>query len=391
LSIKQFFSTLWKTLYKQPRNRLKEERFLKTRLAFVDSIKLHTQTFDKEILVIRTDDIGDYILFRNSLELLKKAWPDYKVTLIGHALWQPIAESWDKNFVDEFIWLQKGRFMKDEAYSQQFLKSIATKKPEIIIAPSYSRNTFIDGVIAQLIPAKQKYCWQRNDRELRHWLRKYCDAPFTHALPIPNGLHEFDLNKQFMQQVSGQKLQYNKAFINPQLLPDIEGLPQKYVVLFPGAAAKRKRWDTKNFAQVADYITQKHSVTCLVCGSKGEGVLANEIIKYAKNGESIIDFTGKTDLLQLATVINGCQLIITNDTSAAHYAAALDKNTIALLNGNSYGRFFPYPIKFYPNIKAIYPSTILNPVHDWAGMEDIDKIKVVDIENEVDVFLKNSI
>jgi ADP-heptose:LPS heptosyltransferase len=387
MSIKQFFSTLWKTLYKNRRNRIKEERFLKQRLAFVAGNRKEVNQYDKEILIIRTDDIGDYILFRNSLELVKKAWPDYKITLIGHALWQPIAGSWDKDFVDEFIWLQKGRFMKDEAYAQQFLQSIAIKKPEIIIAPSYSRNTFIDGVIAALIPAKEKYCWQRSDKEIRLWLRNYCDAPFTQTFPIPAGLHEFDLNKQFMEQITGLKLQYDRAFINPQLLPIVEGLPYKYVVLFPGAAAKRKRWDTKNFAHVADYITHKYSVKCLVCGSKGEGELAVEIIKHAKNSELIIDYTGKTDLLQLATVINGCELIITNDTSAAHYAAALGKNTIALLNGNSYGRFFPYPDKSHPNIKAIYPSNLTTPPHDWVGMENIDKIKVDLVEKEIEGFL----
>jgi ADP-heptose:LPS heptosyltransferase len=88
-------------------------------------------------------------------------------------------------------------------------------------------------------------------------------------------------------------------------------------------------------------------------------------------------------------VINGCELIITNDTSAAHYAAALGKNTIALLNANSYGRFCPYPERFHPNIKAVYPFTVSSPPHDWAGMEDIDKIKVDSVEKEVDGFLAN--
>lgn len=388
MSVKVFFSNLWKTVYKNLRNRLKEERFLKKRLAFADSIKQQPTAFDKEIIIIRTDDIGDYILFRNSLELLRKAKPEYKITLIGHVLWQPIAEGWDNDFVDEFIWLQKGRFLKDEDYAQLFLTEISNRKPELLLAPSYSRSTFIDGVITRLLPAKEKYCWQRDDREVRQWLRNYCDADFTHTKLILDGLHEFDLNTRFVEWVTGQSTEYNKPVIDPKKLLPTSGLPSQYAVLFAGAAAKRKRWGTEKFAQVADYINTTYGLPCVVCGATSDGELAAEIISNAKNKSSIINYTGKTDLLQLATVLNGSQLIITNDTSAAHYAAALGKNTIALLNGNSYGRFFPYPAAFHPNIKAIYPTAVTNPPYDWAGMGDIQSISTTTVIKGVDLFLR---
>lgn len=386
--MKQFFSQLWKTLYKNPRNRWKEERLLKSRLAFVDSIKQPATHFDNEILILRTDDIGDFILFRNSLEILRKAYPDYKITLLGHQLWKPIAENWDSKFVDEFIWLDKAKFQKDENHTQSFLKSISTKKPELLLAPSYSRNTFIDGVITHLIPAKQKWAWQRNDKETRLWLRMYCDAPFTDTISIPDGLHEFDLNIAFIEKITQQETSLVKPSIPKDELPKVEGLPQRYVVLFPGAAAKRKRWNTNNFAKIADYIIENYQLACVICGSKGDAQFAKTILSNTQNKNSSIDFTGKTDLLQLATVISNCSLIITNDTSAAHYAAALDKKIIAVLNGNSYGRFFPYPKEYHPHIISIYSSSLPNPPHDWVGSADINKITVEQVLQEVDKQLK---
>jgi ADP-heptose:LPS heptosyltransferase len=388
MAVTVFFSKLWKTIYKNPRNRWKEERFLKQRLALVDSIKQTADSFDKEVFIIRTDDIGDYILFRNTLEVIRKAYPNYKITLLGHQLWKPIAESWDSDFVDEFIWLDKGRFLKDDNYAHSFLEQSVHKKPELLLAPSYSRSTFIDGVIAQLIPAQKKWCWQRNDKETRKWLRKYCDAPFTNTLPIPDGLHEFDLNKRFVEELIKQKIALEKPEIPKDKLPTIEGLPLNFVVLFPGAAAKRKRWSTNNFAQIADYIFSAYQLPLVICGSEGDKGLVVEIAQKSSNKEAIIDFTGKTDLIELATVINQCQLIISNDTSAAHYAAALGKNTIALLNGNSYGRFFPYPNN-HTNIIALYPSSITNPPHDWVGRGDINTIKVGAVAKEVDKLFKD--
>lgn len=383
-----FFSKLWKTIYKNPRNRWKEERFLKSRLAFVDDIRPTVRDFDNEILILRTDDIGDYILFRNTLEAVRRIYPDYKITLLGHQLWKPIAESWDNSFVDEFIWLDKGKFLKDDNYAHSFLEGLVHKKPELILAPSYSRSTFIDGVIAQLIPAQKKWCWQRNNREVRLWLRNYCDAPFTHTLPIPQGLHEFDLNKRFIEEVTQQKIALEKPEIPKSKLPAIEGLPENFIVLFPGAAAKRKRWSTHNFAQVADYIFTTYKLPSVICGSGSDTHLAAEILQKATRKEAIIDFTGKTDLVQLASVINQCQLIISNDTSAAHYAAALGKKTIALLNGNSYGRFFPYP-KQHTNIISVYPPSVTNPPFDWVGMGNINAIDVREVIEDVDKQFKH--
>lgn len=374
MDITVLFSKIWKTLYKQPRNRWKEERYLKNRLAFVDSIKQETTVFDKEILIIRTDDIGDYILFRNTIELIKKSYPNYKITLVGHKLWKDLGENWDIDFVDEFIWLDKSGFRKNEEYCNEFLKKLSSKIPEILIAPSYSRNPFIDDVIARLIPAQQKWAWQRSNTENKKWLRKYVDVAYTNVLSIPNGFHEFDLNKQFIENVCGQKMELQKPFIDASKLPDIQNLPSQYVILFPGAAAKQKRWSTNNFAAVADSIYELRQVKVVVCGSKTEEYLFDEIKRYATHPQNLINYTGKTDLLQLASVINNCQLIITNDTSAAHIAAALGKNTIALLNGNSYGRFFPYPKNLHNNITAIYPPQITNPPYDWVGMEDMNGI-----------------
>ena len=48
----------------------------------------------KHILLIRLDAIGDYILFRNFIEVLKRnpKYSDYKITLLGNIVWRELAE-----------------------------------------------------------------------------------------------------------------------------------------------------------------------------------------------------------------------------------------------------------------------------------------------------------
>ncbi len=58
---------------------------------------------NKSILIVRLDAIGDYILFRNYLEIIKNTFKNYRVILAGNITWKNIAEELDREFVDEFI------------------------------------------------------------------------------------------------------------------------------------------------------------------------------------------------------------------------------------------------------------------------------------------------
>ena len=46
---------------------------------------------DKTLLLIRLDDIGDYLLFRNQLRMYKRSprWQKHVVTLLGNVSWEP--------------------------------------------------------------------------------------------------------------------------------------------------------------------------------------------------------------------------------------------------------------------------------------------------------------
>ncbi|WP_431199785.1 hypothetical protein ACRQ5D_13095 [Mucilaginibacter sp. P25] len=59
------------------------------------------------ILIVRLDALGDYILFRNYIKCIKHApkFKSYKLTLLGNIAFKDIAEAYDKDVIDEFIWI----------------------------------------------------------------------------------------------------------------------------------------------------------------------------------------------------------------------------------------------------------------------------------------------
>jgi hypothetical protein len=85
-------------------------RFFKiVRLILADNIvsipKSASKIPSKELLIVKTDAIGDYILFRNLLPYIRnsKRFQGYKIVLLGNVIWKDLAEFYDKDFVDEFI------------------------------------------------------------------------------------------------------------------------------------------------------------------------------------------------------------------------------------------------------------------------------------------------
>ncbi len=57
------------------------------------------------MLLVRLDLIGDYILFRNFIEIIRKSqkYSNYRIVFCGNIIYRDLAESLEASFIDEFI------------------------------------------------------------------------------------------------------------------------------------------------------------------------------------------------------------------------------------------------------------------------------------------------
>ena len=69
---------------------------VQTKIRYVEQRKyiLVSETSSKELLIVNTDSIGDYILFRNFLKEIKNSekYKDYKIVLLGCEKYKDFAE-----------------------------------------------------------------------------------------------------------------------------------------------------------------------------------------------------------------------------------------------------------------------------------------------------------
>ena len=65
----------------------------------------------KNVLIVRLDAIGDYILWRNVLAFIRHsaAYRSSRITVLGNPAWRSLAEGFDAALADEWIWVENRR------------------------------------------------------------------------------------------------------------------------------------------------------------------------------------------------------------------------------------------------------------------------------------------
>jgi len=201
------------------------------------------------------------------------------------------------------------------------------------------------------------------------------DRWYTCLLPAtPEPLMELERNAELISHLSGQS--FNASL---PVLPVLTTLPadlkpaNDYFILFPGASKPGRRWPPAQFASVLEQLQQRYSWQPVICGTPAEIELCATVTQ--KTTASCLNLAGKTSLLELAELIRNARLLIGNETSAVHFAAAVSTPAVCILGGGHYGRFMPYPdhVEGFKPVPAIHEMSCFNcnwhcnQAHDPSG------------------------
>ena len=109
-------------------------------------------------------------------------------------------------------------------------------------------------------------------------------------------------------------------------LPSVGGLPERYVVVHPGADAPARAYPADRWAEVAGTLTAE-GWPVVVTGSAAERALTAAVA-----GSSALDLGGRLDVAGLAGVIAGADAIAVGNTGPAHLAAAVGTPVVSLFS-----------------------------------------------------------
>lgn len=346
----------------------------------------------KRALVVRLDEIGDYMLWRPVMRhlLTAKALEGKEITLCGNASWRSLYEQLDNGCFHRVIWIDKQRFKKDLRYRYRLLREIHRAGYDIVINPTFSRDKRHDDAVVLAAKGRQVYGMVANEENLRNYEKGYDTGMYHHLFRGPEeAVFELMRNRLFAEYVVGSKMDELVWQIKEGQLPPVSViLPKNYLVIFPGSRSAKRIWPAQYFAEVATYCQQQYDWEVVLCGGPADISYANTFKQLFRG--NVIDLTGATRLPELLTILKGAQWLITVDTGSVHLAAAVGCRVSGIFNGSQYGRFAPYPEELTQKIHAIYPKDIATELqnpgiirneytftvdipYDWVSPEQVIK------------------
>lgn len=306
------------------------------------------------VLILRTDNIGDFILWLNSARHIKENTLEPLVLICGRSVRQIAHHT---GFFSEIITFDDRRFLLNPFYRFRLLSHLRLRSYKRIVNPMYSRNYFVGDSFVRNISAGEKigygHDYEHTDTTLVRLLkdkrargglvdelRAKGDGFYTRIIePKKESVMELERNNDFTQAL------LNMRFENtlPELcfdLPDFDVPVKDYVVVFIGSSAVRKVWEEEKFARVMQGLNRD----VVVCGAESDKPVMEKLMKYLPEGFPFVNLVGKTSLLELFRVIEQACLVISNDTSAAHISALVKTPSVVIVPGTYGGRFYPYRV-----------------------------------------------
>ncbi|HKG68963.1 MAG TPA: glycosyltransferase family 9 protein [Segetibacter sp.] len=295
----------------------------------------------KNIIISRTDSIGDVVLTLPVATVLKESLPGIKIGFMGKSYTRPVIEACKS--VDTFI--NVNDFINGTV-------TILGEEPEAIL--------HVLPIPAIAIRAKKLKIPIRigTTNRIYHWI--LCNK-LVKLSRKKSTLHEAQLNLKLLKPL-GITRNFSLAEVgNSFALENIQALPEKFtsliqkdkynLILHPKSQGNGREWGLHNFIQLIKVLdTEKFKI--FISGVEKERELLKPILTEA--GEKVTDITGLMDLNQFISFIAACDGLIASGTGPLHIAAALGKDAFGI----------------YPPIKPIHPGR-------WAPLGPKAKIFVL--------------
>lgn len=273
----------------------------------------------KNIIVSRTDSIGDVMLTLPVCSWLKKQFEGCSIIFLGKGYTRPVVEAFKD--VDAFEdWATYDSLSKDEkvarfkalnaaviihVFPNKEIASVA-KKAKIPVRIGTSHRAY------NLLTCNHRVNFTRKNSDLH-------ESQLNFELLRPLGLNQVPSLEEVIEST---KVFQPKRFDLPEEFKDLMG----YTILHPKSQGSAREWPIEKYMDLANRIVLSGQKVVFT-GTEKEGLLFRDQIP---ENENILDSTGKLTLEQLMIFIGKADNLVACSTGPLHIAGFTGINTIGL-------------------------------------------------------------
>jgi len=279
-----------------------------------------------KILIIRLSSIGDVVMSLPTIKVIRDRFPSAYIAFAVEN--EPKEIVIDNPYLDEVIVLDfkkwKKNLLKINTWQEvlRAIKHIRAKKFDLSINLQLLLRSGLTAYLSS--PLRVGY---GERREFNHLLINYKvnQSNSSHTvdrfLNIAKYLGADTKSPEFIIPVPKE----DKEFVEQFLIDNNIG-NKPFIVISPGASKGYNIWPAENYAKLIDQLSK--GVKIVLVGSKKEFSLSERVSGLTKNKPIIT--TGKTNLKQLAYLLQRSALFIGNDSAPMHIAVAMKTKVVAI-------------------------------------------------------------
>jgi ADP-heptose:LPS heptosyltransferase len=304
----------------------------------------------ENLLIVRTDRIGDVVLSLPLAGIVKKHYPECKITFLVRNYTKELVLN--HPFIDNVIILEEEKGKISLSSNVKKVKSYNFNSC-IIVYPTFitSLIIFLSGIKNRIGTGYRWYSLLFNKKVYEH--RKYAER------------HELEFNINLLknigikEKISPSNIEFNlginkndkkkvfKTFAENGI--DIE---KPVLIIHPGSGGSSVDLPLDKLKEMIGLIESKTDFQIILTGSPNERNICEQLVL----NERVKNFAGEFNLTELTALIDISDLFISNSTGPIHIAAALKKHVIGFYpkilacSAKRWGPYLDNAVVFSPEI-----------------------------------------
>jgi ADP-heptose:LPS heptosyltransferase len=269
------------------------------------------------IIISRTDSIGDVVLTLPVAAVLKKNFPEMKIAFMGRPYTKPVIEACE--YVDEFI--DATDFLNNKI-------TVAGESPQAII------HVFPAAAIATRAKHLRIPLRIGTTNRLYHWFT--CNE-LVKLSRKNSSLHEaqlnlallkpFGINENFSLQKISELIGMNKIETLNENFASLISVEKYNLIIHPKSQGSGREWPLENFIELIKMLDIKR-FNIFISGTEKEYAALKPL--FAQVGDRVTNIAGKMSLAQFISFIKKCDGLLANSTGPLHIAAALGRDAFGI-------------------------------------------------------------
>ena len=281
-----------------------------------------------KVLVIRPGGIGDCALLYPAFRVLKESF--------NHSEIEVLAEKRNAGLLSSCPYIKRV-FLYDFRFPIELFKTLRINYDIVIDTEQWHRLT---AAVSYLTRAPIRVGFSTNER---------ADL-FTHPVSYNQDEYEVYSFLNLVSAITGEGYDFNEnePFIplDSDLISSIEPKVTEFrkrwlalIGVFSGATIPERRWGTTNFAELSKRLSQEGLGIVLV-GGKSE---VKDAIRFEEivGRDKVLNFVGKTSLMETAAIISKLDILISCDTGIMHIGYGVGTPTVSLFGAGIQKKWAP--------------------------------------------------